>query len=132
MSLKLDWSSRQWLKDSKVKHEGTDLWRDICYGSRDVRRAAQKLMREYNEHDVVLTEKLFEAFLPWINVNFALYENNDDELLHCTKCNGTDLRRDGVRFFNTLAGSYQLHRCKDCGATSRGKRMKCSTELRPV
>lgn len=132
MSMKLDWSSRIILKDRKVHHGGTDLWHDIRYGVRAERRAAQKLMREYNEHDVRLTERLFEHHLPYLNVNLALYERNDDGLMHCTKCNSTNLKKDGVKSYVTSAHIYQMHRCKDCGATSRGKRTTGTTELRPV
>lgn len=133
MSMKLDWSSRMILKDRKVHHGGTDLWWDIRHGTRAEQRAAQKLMREYNEHDVVLTGRLFEKHLPHINVNLALYEETvDDGEMHCTKCNSTELKKDGVKAYVTAAGVYQMYRCKGCGATSRGKRISGTTELRPV
>lgn len=133
MSMKLDWSARQWLKDMKVPHGGTDLWHDIRYGTRDEKRAARKLMREYNEHDTYLTGLLFEEYLPWINVNLSMYEAGDDELMHCTKCNSINVHRRGVKYFVTLSGAYQLYRCTDCNATSRGhRRHRMTTELRPV
>lgn len=132
MSMKLDWSARQWLKDRKTPHGGSDLWHDIRYGTRAEQRAARKLMREYNIHDTELTEQLLERYLPYAPVNLALYANNEDDLLHCTKCNSTNLKKDGTKYYNTLAGSYQMHRCKDCGSPSRGKRTKRTTELRPV
>lgn len=133
MSMKLDWSSRMVLKDRKVNHAGTDLWWDIRHGVRAERRAAQKLMREYNEHDVVLTEGLFERYLPYLHtLNLALYERNDDGLMHCVKCNGIDLKRDGVKSYVTTAGVFQMWRCKSCGATSRGSKRLDTTELRPV
>ncbi|AXC37491.1 DnaQ-like DNA polymerase III subunit [Mycobacterium phage Inca] len=134
MSMKLDWSSRMILGDRKVPHGGTDLWHDIRYGTKAEKAAAQKLMKQYNIHDVELTERLFEKHLPYLNINLALYARNEDGLLHCTKCNGTDLKRDGKKYHATTAGMYQMWRCKDpsCNATSRGKRMKHTTELRPV
>lgn len=132
MSMKLDWSSRMVLKDAKLHHGGTDLWHDIRYGTRDVRRDAQRTMRNYNEHDVRLTERLFEHYLPYLSINLALYEKNDDGLMHCTKCNGTDLKRDGVKFRATNAGLYQMWRCKDCNSTSTGAKRSYTTELRPA
>lgn len=133
LSGKLDWTVRQWFKDSKVKHGGSDLWADIRYGSRDQRRAAQKLMKEYNKHDVVLTEQVFDAYLPWLNVNLAVYyQADDDGLLHCTKCESTSLKRDGKKYHATSAALYQMFRCKDCGSTSRGPRAVGTTALRPV
>ena len=132
MSMKLDWSSRMVLKDRKVSHSGVDLWWDIRHGVRAERRAARKLMREYNEHDVRLTERLFEHYLPYLHtLNLALYEPNDGEL-RCTKCAGTDLKKDGVKSFVTTAGVFQMWRCKSCGATSRGSKRADTTELRPV
>jgi hypothetical protein len=132
MSSKLDWSARQWLKDRKTPHGGSDLWHDIRHGTRAEQRAAQKVMKEYNIHDVELTAGLFEEYLPWLSINLSLYESHDDDLLHCTKCDSTNLKRDGVKYFVTLAGAYQLHRCKDCGSTSKGKRSLRTTELRPA
>lgn len=132
MSMKLDWSSRQWLKDRKLPHGGTDLWHDIRHGTRDEKRAAQKTMREYNVQDTVLTERLLEEYLPWANINLALYAKNEDGRLHCTRCNSTNLKRDGQKYHATTAALYQMHRCRDCNATSRGKKMKRTTELRPV
>ncbi|QBP29177.1 DnaQ-like DNA polymerase III subunit [Mycobacterium phage AvadaKedavra] len=132
MSLKLDWSSRIILKDRKVNHGGNDLWWDIRHGTRAEKRAAQKTMREYNEHDVVLTARLFEKYLPYLNVNLALYGGHDDDVMRCVKCESENLKKDGVKAYVTNAGVYQMYRCKDCGATSRGKRIRATTELRPV
>lgn len=132
MSMKLDWSSRTILKDHKTHHGGADLWHDIRWGTRAEQRAARKIMREYNIHDTELTERLLEHHLPYLSINFALYEDNEDGELHCTKCNSTNLKLDGVKAYVTLAGVYQMHRCKDCNATSRGKRTRKTTELRPV
>lgn len=134
MSMKLDWSSRIILKDRKTHHGGADLWHDIRWGTRAEKRAAQKIMREYNIHDVELTERLFEHHLPYLsNLNLALYEDTvDDGQVRCTKCNSTNLKKDGVKAYVTSAGVYQMHRCLDCNATSRGKRIRGTTELRPV
>lgn len=133
MSMKLDWSSRMILKDRKVEHGGSDLWHDIRWGTRVEKRAAQKVMREYNEHDVVLTGRLFEKHLPYLNLNLGLYEPSvDDGVERCVKCNSDDLKKDGVKAFVTVAGVYQMLRCRQCGATSRGKRTRGTTELRPV
>lgn len=131
LSLKLDWFSRMWLGDRKVSHSATDIWHDIRYGNRDERRAAQKLMRDYNKHDVRLTEQLFNRFKPWTGVNFAIYENIDDDgKQRCTKCASENLEKRG--FFYTTCFSYQRYRCKECGSWSRGARRVYSTELRPL
>lgn len=130
LSLKLDWFSKMWLGQRKLNHGGTDLWHDIRYGNRNERRAAQKIMREYNKQDVRLTEQLFDRFKPWTGINYAIYLNEDDSTPRCTKCSSEELERRG--FFYTTAMCYQRYRCKDCGSWSRGKRRVYTTELRPV
>jgi len=135
LSLKLDWSLRKLLGESKIAHGGVDLWHEIRYGSAKERRAACKAMREYNIHDARKTEQLFEHWLPYLPLNMALYGDRlaaDDGLLHCTKCDSTNLHRQEGAFVRTGAYGYQLYRCVDCGAVSRGKRSKITTELRPV
>lgn len=128
LSLKLDWFSRMWLGDAKTNHGGTDLWHDIRYGTRAERRAAQKIMRTYNIHDVELTAELYHKFLPWSNINMGIY--HDDGVPHCSKCGGTDLRRSGFHY--TSAGKFQEYRCrdKDCRGWSRGSKRLATTELR--
>lgn len=133
LSLKLDWSLRKWFHDRKVSHGGVDLWRDIRWGTVKERLSARKTMREYNIGDTVKTERLFESWLPWAPINLALYENDDDDgVLHCTKCNSTNLEAVSRKRHRTNAFSYQLYRCKDCTAPSKGKRGKGTTELRPL
>lgn len=131
MSLKLDWSARTWLGDSKVKHGGEDLWDGIRYGNRETRRACQRTMRAYNEHDTRLTGQLFERYLPWIGENFALYEPEAaDGELRCCKCNSDNVHRRGT--FQTKTCQYPRWRCNDCGSWSKGRRMLYTNELRPV
>ena len=132
MSMKLDWSARTVLKDRKTPHGGTDLWWDIRHGTRDEKRAARKIMREYNIHDVELTDRLFEKYRPYLNINVAIYEEDSGIALRCTKCGSMNLKKDGVKHYNTLNSLYQIHRCKDCGGSSRGAQVQARTPLRPV
>jgi DNA polymerase elongation subunit (family B) len=133
MYRKLDWSARMWLGDQKIDHNGRDLWDDIRFGTRAEKLSAQKLMREYCEHDTALTERIgFEYYLPYLPVNMALYrKDQDSELLYCTKCGATGhLKREN--YYYTGAFGYQQYRCEKCGGLSRGKRNKITTELRAV
>jgi RNase_H superfamily len=129
MSLKLDWSSRHFLKDRKIQHDGRDLWDDIRYGNKKEAKAAQCLMMEYNVHDVVLTDRLFDRFLPWLSINFALYNEANAGLTVCPICESPKLHKRG-RFFTT-AYAYQRYRCVN-GHWSKGKRMVYTNELRPA
>ena len=131
MSMKLQWSARYWLHDSKLDHGGSDLWYDIRHGTKTQKRDAQKIMREYCIHDVVLTERLLDEHLPWTGLNIALYRASDDELLRCTKCGSTNVHATRKKVY-TGAFAYQAYKCTDCGSISRGKRAKIGTELRSV
>jgi len=131
MSLKLQWFSRFWLGDEKTDHEGLDLWHEIRYGDKKQKAEAQRIMREYNIHDVELTERLFERFKPWTGINYALYDvDGDDGKPRCTKCASESVQKRG--FFYTTAQAYQRYRCNECGSWSRGARRVYTTELRPV
>lgn len=135
MSLKLDWFSREWLGDRKLSHSATDIWRDIRYGNREERRAAQRVMQDYNRKDVILTERLFDRFKPWTGINYAIYDQADDSgQPRCTNCGSFDVEKRG--FFYTTTFRYQRYHCPKkrggCGSWSKGKRMVYTTELRPV
>lgn len=127
MSRKLDWSARQWLGDRKSSHAGLDLWYEIRYGDVKSKRKAQKVMRAYNEQDVLLTSRLLDRFWPWTGINVALYEDNPEG---CSKCSSTDLVKDGL--YRTSTQVYQQYRCKACGGWSRGPRSLGSSQLRPI
>lgn len=131
LSLKLDWSARQWLGKTKESHQGLDLWDEIRYGNREERRYAQNLMREYNEIDTKLTAELFERYLPWIGENFALYEDNaNDGTLRCVQCSSGNLEKRGLAPAKTYM--YQRYQCRDCKKWNKGRRMVYTNELRPV
>ena len=131
LSLKLDWSARQWLGEAKQSHEGLDLWDEIRFGNREQRRYAQKLMKSYNIHDTRLTADLFERYLPWIGENLALYEDNaDDGVPRCIQCNSDNLEKRGHA--PSKVAMYQRYQCRNCGKWNKGKRMLFSNELRPV
>lgn len=130
MSLKLDWSARQWLGDAKVKHGGSDLWHDIRYGTAEEKADAQQLMMEYNIHDTVLTERILERHLPWTGVNFSVYDEDNADRTVCPFCESTKLNKRGFSY--TTAYAYQRYRCMDCGGWSKGRKSVYTTELRPV
>lgn len=130
MSMKLDWFARQWLGDSKLKHDGIELWQQIRRGTEAEKLRGQRIMKRYNVKDVKLTEQLFERFLPWTGINFALYESGDPGHPTCIKCGSEKVHRRGRFFTSTYA--YQRYHCQECGSWSRGRRSIYTTELRPV
>lgn len=133
LSSKLDWYAWQYLGERKTNHGGTDLWRDIRYGTEAEKLRAQRIMTKYNKQDVVLTEKLFDRFRPWTGVNFAIFEPDLDEngrLKKCSHCLSENIESRG--WAPALTYAHQRFFCRDCKGWSKGRKMVYSTELRPV
>lgn len=81
---------------------------------------AWKQMEEYNREDVVILEKIYESFKPWIknHPNVGLYKDTDGAT--CPSCGGSNLARRGFSYTGT--GKYQRYACSDCGHWSRDRR----------
>lgn len=113
-SNKLDWLCQQLDLGRKLeKPGGWELWLRCMAGE----KAAWKIMLEYNRHDVVLLEKLYNLLAPWIKQpNANLY---DDSGVHCSNpaCGSKRLQRRGTARNRTRA--YARFQCLDCGAWSR-------------
>lgn len=112
-------------KYKKLKHAkfaGFDLWKECLGGNIE----AWKEMEEYNKHDVLALEELYNVLIPWENtINFNLY--HDDEK-HVCKCGSASFIKNG--FYYTSSGKFQKHRCKKCGAEVRDKVNLFSKEKR--
>ena len=95
----------------KLKHEGFDLWVRCMAGE----ESAWKLMRQYNIHDVALTELLYERLKPWLyNVpSFAAYAQKRI----CPACGSESLQSRGFAY--TQQSKYRRYQCTDCGKWSR-------------
>lgn len=105
----------------KLKHQGSDLWKQCGRGE----SKAWKVMEKYNKNDVVMLEKLYLELRPWMdshpNLNVLMRRDTG-----CSKCGSTHLTKRGVRWTNmSVAQRYQ---CKDCGGYTQGKYTKTSTQ----
>jgi hypothetical protein len=113
-SNKLDWLCQQLDLGRKLeKPGGWELWLKCMAGD----KAAWKTMLEYNKHDVVLLEKLYELIAPWIRQpNAGLYT---DEKMRCPNpmCGSMKLQRRGTARNRTRA--YARFQCIACGAWCR-------------
>jgi uncharacterized protein YprB with RNaseH-like and TPR domain len=95
----------------KVKHTGFDLWLGCMRGD----AASWKLMRRYNRQDVVLLEKVYNTFRPWIenHPSIARLLNPGSKALGvCPTCNSARVERRGFK-----AAQMQVRQqwvCKDC------------------
>lgn len=97
---------------SEITH--ASLWWDCLMGD----TKAWRLMKKYNEQDVVLTIKLYEKLLPWIknHPNMARLTNRPDS---CPNCTSHKIHQRGQRTTNT--SRYFRYRCNDCGHWFSGR-----------
>ena len=96
----------------KVPHEGLSLWFKCMKGD----EKAWKKMIQYARQDVVLLEKIYLRFRPWIenHPNIGLF-NRDDRPV-CTKCGSLNVIKRGFR--HTNVSIFQKWSCTDCYGTS--------------
>jgi len=127
-SNKLDHVAQQLGIGAKVKHIGFDLWRLCMAGD----PAAWRLMRKYNRGDVVITDALYEKFLPWIgsHPHYAMFVETKTGFENvCGRCGGR-LTRQGRAY--TAVGVFQRYQCVKCKSWSRGKHRLMGVDARPI
>lgn len=97
----------------KVKHPGFDMW----LGCMRDDAASWKLMKRYNKMDVVLLEKVYKRFLPWIQNHPSIAKMlrpEDDRYGQCPNCGSSNCYKKGFRYSNTQVKQEWL--CTPCGA----------------
>jgi hypothetical protein len=125
-SNKLDYYATRLDIGSKTPHSGFDLWIKCMEGDID----AWATMREYNQHDVVLTEELYTIVRPWIDSHPNLNAYSDEEIEGCTRCGSSNFHKRGL-YVNNI-GQYQRYQCQDCGGWMKNKMSDRLTDLRSV
>lgn len=102
---------------SKIQHDGFDLW----LGCMQDDRKSWSIMKEYNCHDVVLTEQVYERLLPWIknHPHRGLYGGDKNA---CPRCGHTEFRVS--KYYMTRTGKYLQVQCKSCGGYSRAGKVE--------
>jgi hypothetical protein len=107
-SNKLDFLSGQFALGNKKKTDFT-LWVNCMKND----PKAWKEMEAYNRGDVVLLERVYEKFKPWIysHANYSLFKEGN--ALVCPNCGSEDHQKRGFHY--TAAAKYQRHQCKGCG-----------------
>ena len=81
-------------------------------------------MVEYNKRDVVLLEKIYLHFRPWItnHPNISVLKDMENG---CPACGSNNLMKMGTDI--TQTGRVQQYQCKDCKKWSRGKHTKVTS-----
>lgn len=74
--------------------------------------AAWDKMKNYNVNDVLMLEKLYDKFMPWVkpHPNYSLYTENRNIL--CPICGSESFQRRGFAY--TTVGKYQRYQCNAC------------------
>lgn len=101
----------------KVRHTGFDLWMGFMAGNKESRR----LMIKYNIGDIVLLERAYKRFLPFIknhpNINAPLVARS------CPRCKSSNMQSRGFCYSKTTM--IRKFKCNDCGGWSTvGKSVK--------
>jgi DNA polymerase elongation subunit (family B) len=121
-SNKLDYVGQALGEGRKQGHEGFELW--IKCMNKD--KEAWERMEAYNKQDVVLLEKVYYRFLPWIkgHPNRAVHTDTPGS---CPHCGDNRLQRRGFR--ETHAGKYRRYQCQGCGSWSTERKTEPINEL---
>lgn len=93
-----------------------NLWKRCLEGDEE----ALSYMLKYNKKDVAILEEVYLKLRPWIknHPNMGNLEGNKDACANCGSLNTTLLVQ---QYYYTNVGKYNLYRCNDCGAISRGR-----------
>lgn len=115
-SNKLDYVAQALHLGKKYKTKGHELW-IACMNKN---QEAWEEMETYNKQDVVLLERIYEVFLPWIkgHPNRSLYTGK----VGCPHCSSKKVEKRGYSY--TKARTYQRYQCKNCGSWFRQTKME--------
>lgn len=103
----------------KKKPTTHQLWLDCMFGKGEVKAKAWKTMKEYNMHDVEITECIYGKLLGWLqeHPNMGLW---GEPGMKCPNCGSSHLERGGWRKTKTLV--YKRYKCVVCGSWCRDKK----------
>lgn len=125
VSNKLDYVSQALGLGKKTEHMGHELW--VRCMAKD--KEAWELMEKYNINDVVLLEKVYYKFLPWIKHHLNLSLTSGEEV--CPNCGGSHYHKRGYAL--TSVSRFQRYQCQGCGNWFRSnKNLRSKTETKLV
>lgn len=128
-SNKLAWLSEHLTDTPKSAHKkfpGWELWVECLKDNPE----AWAEMQEYNQIDVLATEKVYLRQRPWISNHPNLGTYTDSTSPECPKCGSKKLQKRGSAL--TQNGRYPRFQCTDCGGWSRGKQTVLTKEQREI
>jgi hypothetical protein len=92
-----------------------DLWKFCMAGD----KKAWDKMKKYNKQDVILLEKIYLKFRPWVNSHPAL-NVLDGRPKSCNKC-GSNRMNKSMKYLATNTNLYQYYRCQKCGGMAKSR-----------
>jgi len=109
---KLDYLSKFLNLGEKLETGGFSLWLQCMAGD----MKAWKRLKAYNKNDIILLEKLYLLFRPWIanHPNKALMDGKERA---CPTCSSEKIQSRGFSY--TKTGTYRRWQCTNCGAWSQ-------------
>lgn len=126
-SNKLDYVANRLGIGSKKQHEGHTLWVRCLNDDPE----AWDIMREYNDQDVRITEKLYDKLKLWIpgHPNIALYGQDPGDT-NCPHCGSESLVKRGKE--RTVQSVFQRYCCSTCGKWSRSTKRIAGVHIKPI
>jgi DNA polymerase elongation subunit (family B) len=121
-SNKLDDLGKRLGLGEKVHTGGFGLWVGCLKGD----KKSWDKMIEYNKQDVLLLEKIYLKFRPWMTNHPNM--NVFDGIPGCPVCKSTHVTKQGWGM--TALGRRRQYQCQNCGKWSSGKLEKAGLELR--
>lgn len=109
---KLNYVASQLDIGEKLNNINIELW----IGAMNKNPGSLKIMKNYNEQDVLLTERLYTKLLPWIekHPNHGAYNDKQS----CPKCGSDKFHKRGYSI--TAIARYIRYQCQSCGGWFRG------------
>lgn len=127
-SNKLEYMTEKLCKNyKKLQHQkfpGHLLWAEVMKGNPE----AWEEMKEYNINDILSLEELYDIIRPYSSKHVNVALSQDNGVPTCRICGGTHLSNSGN--WHTSLSVYDLYRCEDCGAYSRGRKTNTTKEQR--
>ena len=98
-------------------HTDFTLWKECMEGNQE----SLNYMLEYNMNDVKILEEVYLKLAPWIKggPNMNVLTNSDIPVCAC--CGSEAIELIPKEYYYTSVGKYELFRCKDCEAVTRGR-----------
>ena len=81
---------------------------------------ALKYMLKYNKQDVEVLEEVYLKLRPWIKSHPNM-GNLEGKKMACANCGSENISIIEGKYYITGIGKYNIYRCNDCGAITRGR-----------